>query len=385
MHDRLPLLLHCQHSLGLGHLVRTFALASALAGRFRVTTLCGGELPDALPLPDGVEVIALPPLGGVRGALVSRDRGVDAARALALRRDVVLSVFHARRPAAGVVELFPFGRKKLAGELVPLLEAARAAGAVTACSVRDLLVTRDDDGRHDERASVTANALLDAVLVHADPRLARFEETFHPRTPLRVPIHHTGFIVRGERRVEAACAGGPPHVVVSAGGGRVGGPLLRAAADAHRLLGDVETTLVAGPFLPEDEWHSLPRGVPGLHLRRSVPDLGAELAAATASVSQCGYNTALDVLRSGLPALVVPFAAPGEDEQTRRATRLARFGAVRALDPAKLDAPRLATEIRALQRFRPRPLDLDLDGAAASARILEKMVRQRAAREAVLA
>src|SRR5215210_1514821 len=334
MRDHPPLLLHCQHSLGLGHLVRTFSLASALAGRFRVTILCGGELPDTLRRPDGVEVVALPPLGGVRGALVSRDAGVDAPCALAVRRDLVLYALRARRPAAVVVELFPFGRKKLAGELVPLLEAARAAGAVTACSVRDLLVTRDDDGRHDERASLTANAPLDAVLVHADPRLARLEDTFRPRTPLSVRVHHTGFVVRGERLVPPTHANGTPRVLVSAGGGRVGGPLLRAAADAHRLLDGVETTLVAGPFLPEDEWRALPRGVPGLHLRRSVPDLGGELATATASVSQCGYNTALDVLRSGLPALVVPFAAPGEDEQTRRATHLARLGAVRALDPA---------------------------------------------------
>src|SRR5919109_512985 len=109
MRDRPALLLHCQHSLGLGHLVRSFALAEALSEQFRVTVLCGGELPDAIRRPAGVDV----------------------------------------------VELFPFGRKKLAGELVPLLEASRAAGAVTAASVRDLLVEREDGGRHDERASTT--------------------------------------------------------------------------------------------------------------------------------------------------------------------------------------------------------------------------------------
>jgi predicted glycosyltransferase len=351
MRDRPCLLLHCQHSLGLGHLVRTFALAAALADRFRVTVLCGGELPDTLPRPDGVEVVPLP----------SAHRG-----------EVVLSVFRARRPAAVVVELFPFGRKKLAPELVPLLGTARDAGAVTAASVRDLLVTRDD-GSHDERASLTANALLDAVLVHSDPRLFRFEESFRPCTRLRVPIHYTGYVV-GAAPPRRERPGGPLRILVSAGGGRVGRPLLRAAADAHRLLADVETTLVAGPFLPEDEWRALPRGVPGLLLRRSVPDLAAELAAATVSVSQCGYNTALQVVRSGLPALVVPFAAPGEDEQSRRAAKLAGLGAVRALDPTALDAPRLAAEIRALLRFRPRPLALDLDGAAATTRILEDLV-----------
>jgi predicted glycosyltransferase len=170
-------------------------------------------------------------------------------------------------------------------------------------------------------------------------------------------------------------------VVVSAGGGRVGAPLLRAATAAHRLLGgSVDTKLVAGPFLPEDEWSSLvamSSGVEGLVLRRTVPDLGAELARTSASVSQCGYNTALDLVRSGLPALVVPFVAPGEDEQTQRARRLARLGAIRLLEPAELSPPRLALEIEELLRFRPAPSALDLDGAAESARILAALVDAR--------
>jgi predicted glycosyltransferase len=377
MRDRPALLLHCQHSLGLGHLVRSFALAEALSEQFRVTVLCGGELPDAIPRPAGVEVVPLPPLGGVRGALVSRDRTVGAERALALRRDLVLSAFRTRRPAVVVVELFPFGRKKLAGELVPLLEASRAAGAVTSASVRDLLVGREDGGRHDERASTTANALLDVVLVHADPRFAQLEQSFLPQTPLRVPVHHTGFVVRAERRLRPANLTAGRRVVVSAGGGRVGAPLLRAAADAHGLLRDVSMTLVGGPFLPEDDWRALPRAVRALELRRSVPDLGEELEQADASVSQCGYNTALDVLRSGLPALMVPFTAPGEDEQSRRARRLAQLGAVRVLDADRLDGARLAAEIRALLRFRPRPVALDLDGAAASTRILAELASRR--------
>jgi predicted glycosyltransferase len=381
---RPTLLLHCQHSLGLGHLVRSFALAEALAEQFHVTILCGGELPDSLPRPGAVEIVPLPPLGAERGELVSRDPALGVARVLELRRERVLDAFRKLRPAVVVVELFPFGRKKLAHELVPLLEAARATGAVTVASVRDLLVGRVDHARHDERASEIANRLLDAILVHADPRFARLEETFQPRTPLHVPVHHTGFVVRATQPARLIPA--KSRVVVSVGGGRVGTPLLRAAVDAQRLLGDcVATTLVAGPFLPSDQWSSLrelANGAEGVMLRRTVPDLGAELAAASASVSQCGYNTALDVVRSGVPALVVPFAEPGEDEQTQRAQRLARLGAVRLLEPSGLSGPRLAREIEDLLRFRPAPPAFDLDGAAESARLLAALVRKHSMRGA---
>jgi predicted glycosyltransferase len=101
-----------------------------------------------------------------------------------------------------------------------------------------------------------------------------------------------------------------------------------------------------------------------------VPDLGAELRTASASVSQCGYNTALDVLRAGVPALVVPFADEGEDEQLRRAGRLERLGAVRVLEPSRLSGPALAAELDALRSFRPRRLALDLDGARTTAALL---------------
>ncbi len=137
--------------------------------------------------------------------------------------------------------------------------------------------------------------------------------------------------------------------------------------------------LIAGPFLPEAEWRGLrarTRGVAGLNLRRAVPDLGAELRAARASVSQCGYNTALEVLQARVPALVVPYSGPGEDEQSRRARRLAELGLVRVLDPSsELDGRVLADAIADVLGDRAQRVELDLDGARASAKILWRMIR----------
>ena len=138
--------------------------------------------------------------------------------------------------------------------------------------------------------------------------------------------------------------------------------------------------IVAGPFLPEPEWHALralARGKGGLVLRRFVPDLLAELRTASASVSQCGYNTVLDILRSGVPALVVPFGEGREDEQMNRARRLEQLGALRVLEQGHLYAERLAQEIRALLAFKPSELHLDLNGAHNAARMLAGLVKER--------
>jgi predicted glycosyltransferase len=171
--------------------------------------------------------------------------------------------------------------------------------------------------------------------------------------------------------------------VVSAGGGIVGAPLFKAALAAQGELWETERlpmTVVAGPFHPEDDWDALRRAAqdrPGLELHHSVPDLGVELRDAAASVSQCGYNTAMDILYSGVPALFVPFAKGREDEQTNRARRLEKLGLVRVLEPGRLDGPALAREIRAILRFRPKPAVLDLNGAGNTARLVWRMVADR--------
>lgn len=211
------------------------------------------------------------------------------------------------------------------------------------------------------------------MLVHSDPRFARLEHTFEPLARLRVPVRHTGFVVAerpepaGERR---------DGVVVSAGGGLVGAPLLHAALAAQRILWPRTgrpMRLIAGPFLPAPDRDALAAAaatVPGATLVPSVPTLGVELDHAAASASQCGYNTALELIQSRVPALVVPYATPSEDEQRRRARRLARLGALRVLDPVQLTPETLARAIVALDGFVPALAGLDVEGARTTTELL---------------
>ena len=176
-----------------------------------------------------------------------------------------------------------------------------------------------------------------------------------------MPVHYTGFVVRdgAGRRRRAASTWWSRRAA-----GCVGEPLLRAAAEAQPATG-VPMRLIAGPAPARRRVAARCARWRGrrLELRRTVPDLGAELRAARASVSQGGYNTALEVVRSGVPGAAVPYATPEEDEQTRRARRLERLGAVRVLAPERLVAATLAAELRRLLAFEPRPASVDLEGA----------------------
>lgn len=383
------LLFYCQHSLGMGHLVRSFALARALTREFHVVFLNGGPLPAGQSSPPNIEMINLPALGigelASGSPLVSRGEieNVDAAKQK--RRRLILQCFEHFHPAAIVIELFPFGRKKFADELLPLLEAAHAMTStrpLILCSLRDILVgNRRDQQRHDDRACELVNRFFDAVLVHTDRTFSSLEESFCPTNPLAVPVCYTGFVSSTNKQPQPVDR--ERRVLVSAGGGIVGASLFRTAVDAHRILwaqSKLPMTLVAGPFLPDNDWTDLQRratGVAGLTLCRSLPELGSLMGRVTLSVSQCGYNTAMDILASGVSALVVPFAEQREDEQSRRAQRLQALGLLRLLPSDHLNEMSLAEAISALESFAPNPAGLDLNGAQNTSQSIMRLLAQR--------
>lgn len=375
------LLFYCQHSVGLGHLVRSMNLAEGLAEDFDVTLLNGGPWPQDLPQPPSVDIVHLPALGLDEDyALISRDERFTVEQAVEARRTMIMDCFRDTAPDVVLIELFPFGRKKFRGELMPLLEAARSArpAPFVACSLRDILVgSRRDQQGHDDRASRITNEYFDAVLVHADARFATLEETFHPTVPLRTPVHYTGF-VRGPETVRAD---GPRErrVLVSAGGGLVGAPLFRAAVEAHpRLLVDLglRTRIVTGPFLPEPVVEELTRRAEettGLEVVRYVSDLAGEMAASAVSISQAGYNTTMDILGCGTPAVVVPYGEGREDEQAARARRLEGLGALRVLDSDRLSAQALTDAVRDALDWTPLPVPLALDGRTSTSQLLRTL------------
>jgi predicted glycosyltransferase len=410
------LLFYCQHSVGLGHLVRSLTLAGGLAERFEVTFLSGGPIPAQLSAPAGVRLVQLPPLGHDDSyELISRDPRYTVQQACELRLERILAEFELTRPVVLLIELYPFGRKKFSFELRPLLDLARRPGPdgrrpVTVCSLRDILVgSRRDQQRHDDRAAALTNEFFDAVLVHADPAFARLEETFRPTVPLRVPVHYTGFV--RPPRPEPAAGPGParrPRVIVSAGGGLVGEPLFRAAVQAHPTwqAQGLSTLLVTGPFLPAPTraaLHRVAAGTSGLEVVEYLPDLAGEIAASAVSVSQVGYNTTMDLLGSGTPAVVVPYREGKEDEQAERSRRLHALGLVElpagALDGAPTGpmptgpmptgpmptgpmptgpmptGPALAQAVLAARYRTPPPLSLALDGRERTGELLAELAR----------
>ena len=77
--------------------------------------------------------------------------------------------------------------------------------------------------------------------------------------------------------------------------------------------------------------------------------------------------------------VLVPFATGGEDEQARRAARLASLGLATHLPEVELTPASLAAAIdRAASLPRPDPAGLPLDGANRTAALVRTLLRRHA-------
>jgi predicted glycosyltransferase len=373
---------YCQHLLGMGHLVRSGELVRALACDWKVTFVVGGGLLDGLSLPPAVNVVSLPALESDPDfqGLHPVDNTHSLEEIQAWRREQLLSCFRRVLPEVLIIELFPFGRKQFAFELMPLLDEARNNGTRVVCSLRDILVRRQNQDEYEARVCEITQKYFDLILIHADPHFQTLDESFSRMSDLGCPVAYTGYVGRN-----TASANRPepakfrrPTIVGSIGAGKCesGHRLLEGLIAAAELL-DSELPhkfqIFTGPFMPERDrmrLQGMARNLGNATVSRYTPDLPAHLRAADLSVSMGGYNTIMDVLRANARALVYPVTGNGDSEQAVRAAKLAAMGAIETLETRELVPRLLASRITNALRKPTKAVSLDMDGSETTRRLI---------------
>lgn len=368
--------LYVQHLLGIGHLRRAAALTRALAAAGADVLVLSGGLPVADIAFGGAEILQLPPCitadASFSALLDERGHVIDSDWK-DRRREILLRETAAFRPDALIIEMYPFGRRQFRFELLPLLYWAQNAKILIASSVRDILVDKGRDDRVIEAADLVRR-YFDLVLVHGDAELVPFERTFPRAQAIADRLRYTGYVVE-KLNVTPAADRASGEVLVSAGGGAVGGPLFAAALAARRLstLKERRWRFVTGRNLPEADVALLEQAAAidsGIVVDRFRPDFTSLLAGCHVSLSQGGYNTVMELLALQTPAVIVPFSEGQESEQALRALLLSERGALDVLDSENLDPALLAATLTHRAQTGALPIGLNLDGAAQSAAIV---------------
>lgn len=368
---------YVQHLLGVGHLFRAARIAQRLRKLgFTVDLVLGGTPPGQLDF-SGLNVIQLPPLkAGPHGFTdLITPNGEPASPAIKARRiEALLAALERSRPDVLLIETFPFGRRQMRFELLPLLEAAhrKKPRPCIASSIRDILQESGDMTRAQDTVEILHN-YFDLVFVHGDPRLVKLDATFPLADHIKSMIVYSGIVAPDPPSLYRQ-AGSKADVIVSAGGGAVGYKLLETTllAKAKTSLAFARWLALTGGNAKPDEFERLQQlgAMNGVVVERSVPDLAAALAGAQLSISQAGYNTVADILVAGCRAVFVPFAQNGETEQSRRAALLAEHGWGVVVPEQELTTDALSKAIdRALSL--PKPMqEFDLNGAASTAQFV---------------
>lgn len=363
---------YCQHVLGVGHFHRSLEICKALSAKHDVTMIVGGaELDISCP---GITFFQLPGLmmdSDFKNLAPCNSR-INLDQTKKLRKKELYSFFDRHQPEVFLVELYPFGRKAFRFELDPVLEAISRGDLSPCrvlCSIRDILVERSDKEKFEQRIVSTLNNLFHGILIHGDEKFITLRETFSRMDDIQIPSTYTGYVTKplekisiAQRRKRLGIADNIRLVVASIGGGNVGGELLRAVAESFWYLRDDSYFLqiFTGPYADDKLLREL-KGFEQKNVRvdKFTNQFQEWVAAADLSISMAGYNTCMNVLSAGTPALFYPFSQ--NHEQQMRVERLADRVPCKILTKSDLQPKALSSLITRQvneNRFRS-PIDLD--------------------------
>jgi predicted glycosyltransferase len=397
------IMIYCQHLAGMGHLVRCKEIMCALIqdfkDDFKICFVSGGQIVPDFQLPPEVEVVYLSEIRQQGTELVPLDQAFLLEEIKEHRTQQLLNVFDRFQPDCLITECFPFSKLIMKYELIPLLQRAKASirPVQIVCSLRDLIMTQPISENHRERRESKicqlVNQFYDAVLFHADARVQKLEDCFSSVDDLRCDVVYTGYVAQeyAEEPVLVAedivgLRDRTPIIVASAGGGRHGYPLLSTLIAASVQLADrIPHTIYvfAGPFMPEEDFLRLQQaaaGKPNVVLRRYTAALLNYLEKAELSVSLGGYNTMMNVLRTGVRSLLLPsLNASQTDEQRIRAEKFSKLGLVNLLKPDDLEPERLTKAIITALSRPQADHQISLQGAHNTGRYLKQLLSQQPA------
>jgi predicted glycosyltransferase len=367
---RPKILLYSHDTFGLGNIRRTLLLAEELKNQYEgaaILIVTGSPMIQSFRIPAGVDYVKLPCLDRTDSERYEPRFLQQCADEVKRTRSAIL-----RNTVLGFDPDLMIVDKRAAGvdgELLPALRALKETGSIAklVLGVRDILDTPERT-----RASLKNNGsfeiieqFYDEVWIYGSRCVFdAVKEYEFPDSVARI-THFCGYLKRPT--TQPARDVGPPHVLVTTGGGGDGLALIRTYLEGLAELPRstaLRTTVVFGPQMsPIDRDVLLAQFgyLADVSFLDFEADLAKRYAAADVVVSLAGYNTVCELLSFAHRAILVPRAEPVQ-EQLIRARLLAAKDYFDLIEPEDLKPDVLIA--RVLSALKPTltvvpPLDLD--------------------------
>lgn len=370
----LRVLLYSHDSVGLGHLRRNLAIAGKINEAFpssNVLILTGSSCATQFQVPDNTDLIKLPSVTkDESGAYVTGCFGGSVDDTLKFRSQLLVQTCMAFSPHLVIVDHQLIG---LGGEALPMLREAKRQGAVLFFGMRDVKDGPETVKRAWDcpQCRWALEAGYDQICIYGEQAVF---DPIQAYAPLLDRVRHcefTGYIVPQTQNRQGRSEQDNltrKNVVVTFGGGVDGHQrLLQYLTGLQNHQADWDSLIVTGPMMPQSKFREYkalasriqPQG--SVRIKRFHSNLPGLFRKADAILSMAGYNSCVEIIQSGTPAVLMPRVFPRQ-EQLIRAQRLAELGLVRVITDESPDPEHLINEVEAalstpLQVKRPLRLN----------------------------
>ncbi len=372
---------YVQHLLGIGHLHRTALITSALADNgFDVSVISGG-MPEPQVDFGNVSFIQLSPIktDAAFSDLYDKNNQVISDKFKQDRCSQLISHYQNTNPDVVLIETYPFGRRQMRFELLPLLQEINKkdnSKPLVLSSIRDVIQPKSKTKRVDEIVEIIANH-FDAILVHGDESFIKFDLSFPAAEQFSDKIFYTGYVAKPQNQIFQSSKQ-KNTILVSAGGGAVGQKLYQTAIESAGLTENAKYQwhILVGNNIPEGQFKQLlAEKTENMIVERNRNDFTMLMANCAISISQAGYSTIMDILITGAKSIVIPFEGENEKEQLLRARELEKRGLLSIIREHDLSAEFLAKLIDQIDSMpRQEQLPIAMNGATMTARLVEQLL-----------
>lgn len=370
---------YCQNVLGLGHITRSRSILRELCKTHEVLFLQGGQdsgLDFSFP---NLRLFPLPPImmKETDGSLYVPKEETNLETQWERRLNQIEALENETFDAL-IIELYPFGRRQFRNEIQTLMKVCRGKNSKLKvfCSLRDIMIQKLSEPT---RADQIEKALdeFDGVFVHSDPNLISLERTWPRAISIQKKLHYTGFVSEGSNNKKAHENNQRSNeILITAGGGNVGQDFYRAILETSQYFSQYSFTFVFGPYVEEKfrrDFEDKASTLKNVKTSSLIPNFEDHLRGCQLSISLAGYNTVMNILNTGTPALLFPYDANWEQK-----IRLEIFESAGKLITLKsLDPQNVKEQVRAALHFQPKKGPVNLDGAKNTVQLLEKFVKKR--------
>jgi predicted glycosyltransferase len=375
------ILLYSHNSKGLGHVIRTTALADRIRcqiGEASVLIVSGSSNPNLSSLiPEGVDYVKIPSLGVIEEnnrVMTTSAKLPESPRTVRrLRKTVLMPLILEFAPQVMIVDFFPQGKDNELSRAIPMLKTKSPRTRII-LGLRGIIDSPAwvKDKLLNARNLNFIQRYYDTIYAYTDPDIFRLETAYDLPAWFNARLRYTGYVLRRSQSTRQSRemlrnklgVADEKLVYISIGGGKNSATSVDMCLQAKRILDQKLNThflIVAGPYISDEEFGKLSASsseIGNISLLKFSDSTVEFMQACDLFIGAAGYNTLAEMLLTQCKALIIP-RIESQAEQVLHAAQLQSSGycetmAQDTLSPASI-AQKIGYMLSEFRRSEDRP------------------------------